>query len=311
MERVLNGGAVPAGLRGGVVALGNFDGFHRGHQAVVGAARDAAHSAGRPALVATFDPHPARLFRPDAPPFALTTRDQKLDLLQGFGIDGVVVMPFDRAFAALPAEAFVADWLAARIGAREVVSGGDFTFGQGREGTTATLAERGAAHGIAARVVAPVSDASGVISSTRVRAALQAGEPAAAAALLTRPFAVRGIVEHGAKLGRTLGFPTANLRLGDYLRPRFGVYAVRVRMPDGSVRDGVANLGIRPMIQPAVELLEVFVFDWTGDLYGQQIAVELMAFLRPEWQLDGLAALERQIAADCVAARVALGAARG
>ena len=311
MERVLNGGAVLPGLRGGVVALGNFDGFHRGHQAVVGAARDAAHSAGRPALVATFDPHPARLFRPDAPPFALTTRDQKLDLLAAFGIDGAVVMPFDRAFAALDAEAFVGDWLAARIGAAGVVSGGDFTFGRGREGDTAALARLGAAHAIAARVVDPVSDGQGIISSTRVRAALTAGDPAAAAALLTRPFTLRGVVQHGNKLGRTLGFPTANLTLGDYQRPRFGVYAVRVRMPDGSVRDGVANIGIRPMIQPAVELLEVFVFDWTGDLYGQQIAVELMAFLRPEWELDGLAALERQIAADCVAARVALGAARG
>lgn len=306
MERVLGGGDVPQALRGGIVALGNFDGFHLGHQAVVGRARDRAHAEGRPALVATFDPHPARLFRPDAPPFALTTLDQKLELLEAFGIDGVVVMPFDRAFAALPPEAFVGDWLADKVGAAGVVSGSDFTFGQGRSGDTGALAKLGAARGMSAEVVAPVADAGGIISSTRVRQALQGGRPRDAAGLLTRPFTVRGTVEHGAKLGRTLGFPTANVDLGGYLRPRYGVYAVRATLADGARVDGVANLGIRPMIEPPKELLEAWLFDWSGDLYGQPISLELIEFLRPEAKLAGLEELKAQVARDAEAAKAAL-----
>ncbi len=308
MERITHGGTVPPGLRGGVVALGNFDGFHRGHQAVVGAALAAARADGRPALVATFDPHPAALFRADAPPFALTTTAQKLDLLAAFGIDGTVVFPFDAAFAALSGEAFVADWLAATIGAAAVVSGADFTFGARRACGTADLARLGAAHGIAAAVVPAVADAAGVISSTRIRALLQAADPLGAAALLTRPFTIRGHVAHGAKLGRTLGFPTANVALGAYLRPAYGVYAVRARI-DGAWRDGVANLGIRPMIEPAQELLEVHLFDFAGDLYGREIEVALVDFLRPEWKLDGFDALMRQIEADCAEAKRRLDAA--
>ena len=305
MERIFDG-AVPGHLRGGVVALGNFDGFHRGHQAVVGDALARARAAGVPALVATFDPHPARLFKPDLPPFALTSTDQKLDLLAAFGVDGGVVMRFDAAFAALSAEAFVGDWLGGQIGARAVVSGADFTFGANRSGDTAALAQIGGGHGIAAHVVGAVADPDGIVSSSRVRDLLRAADPIGGAALLTRPFAIRGVVEHGAKLGRTLGFPTANVVLGDYLRPAYGVYAVRVTLDDATVIDGVANLGIRPMIEPPLELLEVNLFDWSGDLYGRTIDVALAAFLRPEWKLDGLDALTRQIAADCDAARAAL-----
>lgn len=308
MERFLDGGAVPAALRGGVVALGNFDGFHIGHQAVVGRALARARAEGRPALVATFAPHPARLFRPDLPPFALTGRDQKLDLFAAFGIDATVVVPFDRALAAQSADAFVADWLAARIGAAAVVSGGDFTFGAGRSGDVAALARLGAGRGIAAEVVAAIADERGTVSSSRIRALLETGDPEGAAALLTRPFTIRGRVEPGARLGRTLGFPTANLVLGDYLRPAYGVYAVRVRLGDGRRVDGVANLGIRPMIEPPLELLEAHLFDWSGDLYGQTVDVELHHFLRPEWTLDSFAALTRQIAADCAAARARLDA---
>ena len=306
MERILNSDPLAAALRGGIVALGNFDGFHAGHQAVVGAALARARASGRPALVATFDPHPARLFRPELPPFALTLRDQKLDLLDSFGIDGAVVMPFTRDFAALSADAFVADWLGAAIGASAVVSGSDFTFGYKRSGDTAALRSIGAAHGIDAHVVEPIADATTTISSSRIRAALAAGKPDVAAALLTRPFAIRGMVEHGAKLGRQLGFPTLNLQLGDYQRPAYGVYAVRVRLPGGSVVDGVANLGIRPMIEPPLELLEAHLFDWSGDLYGQVVEVELHHFLRPEWKLGGLDALKAQIAADEACARAKL-----
>ncbi len=308
MERFT--GEVSTPFRGGVVALGNFDGFHRGHQAVVGAALARARADGRPALVATFDPHPARFFRPDAPPFALTTTDQKLDLFAAFGIDATVVMPFDAAFAALTAEAFVGGWLRDRIGATMVVSGGDFTFGAGRSGDVAALARLGAAQGIDAAVVAPVSDAGGIVSSTRVRAALRDADPGAAATLLTRPFAIRGVVEHGAKLGRALGFPTANVALGSYLRPAYGVYAVRVAI-DGAWVDGVANLGVRPMIEPPLELLEVHLFDWAGDLYGRAVDVALVAFLRPEWKLSGMDALRRQIGLDVAAARTALAIAPG
>ncbi|WP_419815960.1 bifunctional riboflavin kinase/FAD synthetase [Glacieibacterium sp.] len=307
MERIIGRGAVPDHLRGGVVALGNFDGFHAGHQAVVGRALARARAEGRPALVATFDPHPARLFRPDAPPFALTTIPQRLDLFEAFGIDGAVVLPFDHALANETAEGFAANWLAARIGAGVVVSGNDFTFGKGRTGDVAGLARLGQVHGFAAEVVAPVSDAGGTISSSRVREALTNADPVTAATLLTRPFTIRGVVEHGAKLGRQLGFPTANIDLGAYLRPSYGVYAVRVRRADGSLYDGVANLGLRPMIEPPKELLEAWLFDFDGDLYDEVLDVELVAFLRPEMKLADLEALKTQVAADALAAKAVLG----
>ena len=312
MQRIQHGATIDAQLRGGVVALGNFDGFHLGHQAVVGAAVSRARAEGRPALVATFDPHPSRLFRPELPPFALTTTPQKLDLFKAFGVDAAVVIDFDRAFSSLTADQFVAEWLGANIGAHTVVTGEDFTFGAKRSGNTDILAQRGLARGIAAQVVAPVRDASSaegddaIVSSSRIRAALTAADPQLAAALLTRPFTIRGQVEHGAKLGRQLGFPTLNLSLGAYQRPAYGVYAVRVRLADGTLIDGVANLGLRPMIQPPLELLEAHLFDWSGDLYGQTIEVELHHFLRSEWKLDGLAALKTQIAADEADARAIL-----
>ena len=305
MERIFGGGVVPQALRGGVVALGNFDGFHRGHQAVVGRALAKARAEGRPALVATFDPHPARLFRPDAPPFALTRIQQRLDLFEAFGMDGTVVLPFDRALAAETAEGFCDGWLQERIGAAAVVSGEDFTFGVRRSGDVHTLAVMGQAHGFTAEVVQPVADRGGPISSTRIRTLLQAADPAGAAALLTRPYTIVGTVEHGQKLGRSLGFPTANIDLGPYLRPAYGVYAVRVRHA-GRTYDGVANLGIRPMIEPPKELLEAWLFDFDGDLYGHALAVELVAYLRPEMKLDGFDALKAQVAADARDAKAAL-----
>lgn len=307
MERFIHAEGLPAHLRGGVAALGNFDGFHRGHQAVVGRALERARAAGRPAIVVTFDPHPARLFKPDLPPFALTTIPQRLDLFEAFGVDATLVMSFDETLAALSGEAFVAEWLAGRLGLAGAVTGEDFTYGKGRSGTTGELAALGRTHGFEAEAIAPVGDADGgVISSSRIREALKAGAPETATRLLTRPFAIRGVVEHGAKLGRTLDFPTANLTLGAYQRPAYGVYAVRVRLADGRRFDGVANLGIRPMFDPPKELLEVYLFDFAGDLYGQELSVELHHFLRPEWKLDGLEALKAQIARDCEAARARL-----
>lgn len=306
MERVTGGAALPQPVRGGIVALGNFDGFHAGHQAVVGRALALAREAGVPALVASFDPHPARLFKPELPPFALTSMGQRFDLLAKFGIDAAVLIPFDRELAALSAQDFVTQWLVRRLGVSGVVTGGDFTFGSNRSGDTAQLAALGAEHGISCEVVAPVADAAGTISSTRIRNCLRAADPAGAAQLLTRPFTIRGAVEHGAKLGRTLGFPTANMRLGDYVRPAYGVYAVMVRVPGGKRIKGVANLGIRPMIEPPVELLETWLLDWEGDLYGKTLEVELIAYLRPEMKLAGLEALKLQIAADAEAARAVL-----
>ncbi|MEI6487286.1 MAG: bifunctional riboflavin kinase/FAD synthetase [Sphingomonadales bacterium] len=306
MDLITGGAALPGALRGGIVALGNFDGFHAGHQAVVGAARDWAHKLGRPALVASFDPHPARLFQPDVPSFALSTIAQRGEWLSAFGMDGAVVMPFTRDLAALSAEDFVIEWLVTRLGVAGVVTGGDFTFGRGRSGTVTDLSRLGLAHGFAARVVDAVQDGGGTISSTRIRELLRGGRPGMAADLLTRPFAIRGVVEHGAKLGRTLGFPTANMVLGDYVRPAYGVYAVQVTLPSGQRIDGVANLGIRPMIEPPVELLETWLMDWQGDLYGQTLDVALVAYLRPEMKLDGLEALKAQIAQDAADAKAIL-----
>ncbi|WP_303809764.1 bifunctional riboflavin kinase/FAD synthetase [Sandarakinorhabdus limnophila] len=303
MDLISGGAALPGHLRGGIVALGNFDGFHAGHQAVVSAARDWARKLGRPALVASFDPHPARLFQPDVPPFALSTIEQRGQWLGQFGMDGAVVMPFNRALAALSAEEFVDEWLVTRLGVAGVVTGGDFTFGRGRSGSVTDLERLGLAHGFAARVVDAVQDGAGTISSTRIRALLRDARPGMAAELLTRPFTIRGVVEHGAKLGRTLGFPTANMTLGDYVRPAYGVYAVQVVLPSGERVDGVANLGIRPMIEPRQELLETWLMDWSGDLYGQTLDVPLVAYLRPEMKLNGLHALKAQIAADATAAR--------
>jgi riboflavin kinase/FMN adenylyltransferase len=273
---------------------------------VVGRALQIAREREAPALVASFDPHPARLFKPDLPPFALTSMGQRFDLLTKFGIDAAVMIPFGRELAALSAEDFVTQWLVRRMGVAGVVTGGDFTFGSNRSGDTAQLAALGAQHGFTAEVVAPVADDGGTISSSRVRSLLRAADPAGAAQLLTRPFTIRGAVEHGAKLGRTLGFPTANMRLNDYVRPAYGVYAVMVRVPGGKRIKGVANLGIRPMIEPPVELLETWLLDWEGDLYGKTLEVELIAYLRPEMKLPGLEALKAQIAADAEAARAVL-----
>jgi len=299
---------LPPPFRDGVIALGNFDGVHRGHQAVIGGAFDRARREGRPALVATFDPHPARLFRPDAPPFLLTTIAQRAALFAALGADATLVIPFDPALAALPPDAFADQWLVGRLGAAGVVTGRDFSFGRGGAGKADTLAALAAARGIAADAVDPVADGDAAVSSSRIRAALRDGDPAEAARLLTRPFAVRGIVQHGDKRGRTLGYPTANLSMGDYLRPAYGVYAVRVRLPDGRVLPGAANLGIRPQFD-AKELLEVFLFDFAGDLYGQPLEVALVARLRPEARFDTLEALVAQMDADCVAARALLASA--
>jgi riboflavin kinase/FMN adenylyltransferase len=308
MERLSGDAPVPAALRGGVVALGNFDGFHIGHQAVVGRAIERARAEGRPALVVTFDPHPARLFRPSSPPFLLTTIAQRMRLFEAFGVDATLALPFDRAMAAVPPRDFVRDWLHERIGAHRLVTGEDFTFGRNRIGHIDALHGFAQEHGMAAEAVAPIAAEGAIASSTRIRQHLRAGDMAAAARLLTRPFAIGGIVQHGDKLGRTIGYPTANVAIGDYLRPAYGIYAARGRLADGRLLDGAANLGIRPQFDPPKELLEPHFFDFSGDLYGQPIEVELIAHIRPEAKFDSLDALIEQMAIDCVEARRILAA---
>jgi riboflavin kinase/FMN adenylyltransferase len=303
MEVIRDGGTAPPALRGGAVAIGNFDGVHLGHQAVIGAAVRWARARGAPALVATFDPHPSRHFRPDAPPFQLTSLDQKLRHFAALGVDAVVVIPFTAALAALCPDAFVDDWLVARLAPGHLVTGADFSFGHKRSGTTATLAALGAARGFSTEALGAVETEGGPVSSTRVRTALAAGDVGLATRLLTRPFAIAGPVIHGDKRGRTIGVPTANMEAGAYLRPRYGVYAVRVALPDGTVAAGVANFGVRPMFQPPRELLETWILDWDGDLYGRELEVGFVTFLRDERHLDGLDALKAQIAEDAAEAR--------
>lgn len=303
MERLDGGSAVPERLRGGIVALGNFDGFHKGHQAVVARAVTRARAEARPVLVATFDPHPARHFKPDLPPFRLTTLDQRERLFAAAGADAMLVFRFDDALAQVMAPDFVTDHLASRIGAAGIVTGEDFTFGKGRSGNVEQLKFLGRANQMSVDAVAPVVEDDAPVSSSRIRHALQAGDCETATRLLTRPFAIEGVVEHGDKRGRALGHPTANLGLGAYLRPRFGIYAVRGRIPGGRLLDGVASLGVRPMFDPPRELLEPHFFDFDGDLYGRTIEVELISFLRDEARFGSLEALEQQMARDAEHAR--------
>ena len=295
--------AISDHLRGAIIALGNFDGFHQGHQRVVAEAIDWARSEGRPAIVATFDPHPVRFFRPETPPFRLTTLDQRQDLFAAAGADAMLVFHFDALFAANTAEDFVIRLLHHRFGAGGVVTGEDFTFGKARGGNRELLAEMGAKLGIAARSVGPVAAEGEVVSSSRIRDALRNGDCETATRLMTRPFAIRGIVQHGDKVGRTIGYPTANLDLGTYLRPRYGIYAVTGRLEDGRTLNGAANIGIRPTFDPPKELLEPHFFDFAEDLYGQEIEVAFHHFLRPEAKFAGLGALTAQMDADCLRAR--------
>ena len=303
MERLTSDAPVPETLRGAVIALGNFDGFHRGHQAVVARARAIAQAEARPLIVATFSPHPSRIFRPDTPFFRLTTLDQRERLFAAAGADAMLVFTFDRAMAAVSADDFITDWLVARFGAAVVVTGEDFTFGSGRSGDIALLRTRGVQLGLRAEAVGAVSDAEGPISSSRIRDALQNGDCETATRLMTRPFAIEGVVEHGDKLGRSIGYPTANIPFDRYLRPRFGIYAVRGHMPDGRVVGGAANLGIRPTFDPPKELFEPHFFDFSGDLYGHTIEVDLIHYIRPEAKFDSLDALAAQIEAECAEAK--------
>jgi len=300
--------SVPEALRGAVIALGNFDGFHRGHQAVAGEAIAWAHAEGRPSIIATFDPHPVSFFRPDLAPFKLTTLEQRQELYLAAGATAMLVFHFDAALAGTSAEDFIAKILIERFGAHGVVTGGDFTFGRGAKGNVDLLRTLGGALGLKSRVVEAVAEGGEVVSSSRIRQALRDGDPQEAARLLTRPFAIRGIVEHGDKRGRTIGYPTANLGVEDYLRPKYGIYAVTGRiLATGEVLQGAANIGIRPQFEPPKELLEPYFFDFSGDLYGQEIEIAFHHYLRGEAKFDSLDALIEQMDRDCAEARRLLG----
>ena len=303
MERLTHDQPVPEHLRGSIVALGNFDGFHLGHQSVVSRAISLGFHERRPVIVATFDPHPVRLFKPDVPPFRLTSLDQRERLFATAGADAMLVFNFDRELASTSAEDFVSEILAKRLGIAGVVTGHDFTFGRGRGGSSDTLREIGRSHSIETEAVAPVLLDGAPVSSSRIREALVAGDPGTATHLLTRPFAVEAVVERGDGRGRDFGYPTANVSLGDYQRPAYGIYAVRVRLDDGSEHCGVASLGIRPMFEPPEELLEVYIFDWEGDLYGRTIEIGLVEYIRAEAEFGSVDELVGQMRDDEAQAR--------
>ena len=300
---------LPESLRGAIIALGNFDGFHLGHQAVAKQAIDWARAEGRPSIIATFDPHPVRHFKPDAPPFRLTTLEQRQELYLAAGATAMLVFHFDGELAGTTAEDFVTVLLADHLGVAGVVTGEDFTFGKARGGNFDKLVSLGKEAGIEARAAQPILDGGKPVSSSRVRDALRDGDPQEAARLLTRPFAIRGIVEHGDKRGRTIGYPTANLSIEHYLRPKYGIYAVTGRLlSTGQELLGAANIGVRPQFEPPKELLEPYFFDFSGDLYGQEIEVAFHHFLRGEAKFDSIEALTAQMEKDCLEARHLLSA---
>jgi riboflavin kinase/FMN adenylyltransferase len=298
---------VPQALKGAVVAIGNFDGVHRGHQALIGQARADAKARGAKLAVLAFEPHPQEFFRPRPDSIRLTPLRVKARLLSELGVDALFALPFDAEMAGRSAADFVKDVLLEGLGASGVVVGPDFEFGKGRAGKFSSLQAMGAAQGFSVTCFDMVTTGNVKISSTRIRHALQAARPQEAASLLGHWWAVEARVEHGDGRGRTMGFPTANMHLGHCLAPAFGVYAVRVTIMDNDRpvgrHDGVANFGIRPMYQTKVPLMEAHLFDFDGDLYGKHLMVELISYLRPEAKFDGLPALITQIGRDAGKAR--------
>ncbi len=302
---------VPDAWKGAVVAIGNFDGVHRGHQSLMAEARRLAAERNAPFAVLAFEPHPQEFFRPGTESFRLTPFRTKARLIAELGADAMFALSFDAAMAAMSAQDFVLDVLVSGLGIGAAVVGHDFQFGKGRSGNTSVLAYMGEMEGFGVTLVPPVEDERhGKISSTRIRLALKEGRPDEAAQLLGHYWAIEARVEHGDKRGRTIGVPTANMKIDGYMAPAFGVYAVRATVMDEdrpvSRHEGVANFGIRPMFESPAPLLETWIFDFDGDLYGRHLAVELVSYLRPEAKFDTLDALKAQIAEDAEAARGAL-----
>jgi len=312
IQRIASSGALPASCRGGVVAIGNFDGVHRGHQAVLERALAEAERRGVPPLVLTFEPHPRVVFQPEVPLFRITPAPMRARLLETLGFRAVVEQTFDRGFAGQAAEDFVRDVLVADLGISHVVTGFDFHFGRNRQGGPAFLMEAGERLGFGVGLVDAFRDEGAeVVSSSRIRNLLCEGEVAEAAGLLGYRYSVEAEVSHGKKLGRELGFPTANMVLPADNGLRHGIYAVRLRRADGSLHDGVASFGRRPTVDDeGAPLLETFVFDFQGDLYGETCAVSFFGFLRGEEKFGGLDALMVQMRQDEAEARALLSGVR-
>ena len=291
--------------RGAAVAMGSFDGVHRGHQRVIALAATAAAELARPLGVITFDPHPRTYFRPDEPNFRLMKPDQQARALEALGVDILYVLPLTAELAEMSDREFAAKVLHEGLGAAHVAVGFDNSFGKGRTGTPETMQAYGAEFGFGVSVAEPVADAEGEkMSSSEVRDALRAGRPELAAEVLGRPFAIEGAVQRGRQLGRRLGYPTANVPLADYVVPKFGVYATRTRLPDGREVPGVANLGVNPTVDGVTApLLEVWLFDFDEDIYDQVIETDLIAFLRPEAKFESLEVMTEQVMKDAEAAR--------
>ncbi|MDO1581166.1 bifunctional riboflavin kinase/FAD synthetase [Rhizobium oryzicola] len=300
--------ALPTELKGGVVAIGNFDGVHRGHRSVLGRALALAEERGVPALVLTFEPHPRTVFNPEKPVFRLTPAPLKARLLEAMGFRSVIEYPFDREFSGRSAEDFVRSILVEWLGASAVVTGFDFHFGKGREGGPAYLMEAGRNYGFDVSLIDAFRDENAeVVSSSRIREDLAEGDVVAAAGLLGYRYTVEAEIIGGEKLGRTLGYPTANMMLAPESQLRAGIYAVRFRRPDGSLHDGVASYGRRPTVtENGAPLLETFVFDFSGSLYGEVCSVSFFGYLRPELKFDGLDPLVAQMKQDEAEARALL-----
>ncbi|KAA0972701.1 bifunctional riboflavin kinase/FAD synthetase [Aureimonas fodinaquatilis] len=295
---------MPAELKGCVVAIGNFDGVHRGHQAVLGRAKDEAARLGVPLVCLTFEPHPRTVFKPDQPVARLTAAPLKARILSVLGFDAVVEQAFTREFAAQSAESFIRNILLEQLAARHVVVGYDFQYGARRAGTPATLIQAGHELGFGVTVVDEFDDEGGaVVSSSRVRVDLAAGDIAGANSLLGYRWMVSGTVEHGRKLGRSLGYPTANMQLADDCLLAHGIYAVRFRRADGSLHGGVASFGRRPTFDDGAPVFETFLLDFSGDLYGEEAVISIFAYLRGELKFDNVDALIRQMDADTEVAR--------
>ena len=301
---------LPQGFGRAIVALGNFDGLHRGHRAVISEAQRLASSLGLPAGLLSFEPHPRSFFKPDAPLFRLTPAPLKAALACAMGLQGVVELPFNHALAGTSAHDFIEEMLVNRLGIGGIVIGHDFHFGKGREGSPEMIAEMGARLGIPVSVVAALKEGEAPVSSSQIRDCLVEGDVMAAAHLLGYRWLVRSEVVHGDKRGRLLGFPTANMVLGTDCALRHGIYAVRLAV-DGVVHDGVASFGRRPTFDDGAPRLETFVFDFDGDLYGKQADVEFCGFLRGEAKFDSVDALIAQMDADCARARSVLSLGEG
>jgi len=294
-------------LRGASVAMGNFDGVHLGHQAVIDAARRPDMALG----IVTFEPHPREFFAPAAPPFRLMNAEARRNRLARLGVQRVFELPFGAELAGMSAEDFVTRVLGAGLGVSHVVVGADFCFGKGRAGTAAMLADLGRAAGFETTILPLVNRADGAISSSAIRAALSEGRVRDAAAMLGHRHRIDGPVLHGEKRGRELGYPTANMSVAGLHLPKLGVYAVQVQVMDGpqaGTWGGVASLGVRPMFGQNAPNLETFLFDFEGDLYGRHLSVGLVAYLRPEMRFDGLPALIAQMDQDSAQARAILAA---